>query len=1188
MTNKKDISHVIESQFPAIYREEGEALIDFVNAYYDFVSHNSKSNDEMLDGVDLDKSVDEFVSKFKETYLADFPFVTSTDKRFMIRHIMDYYRAKGSVESTKLILRLLFNEESSVYFPSSDIFKLSDSEWVEPTYIEVEKKESNSNLIDKEISGSRSGAKGIVEGVVTKRINGRYIDVLYLSNLRGAFLFGEKVTADGELRGAPTVTGSLTDIQVRNGGRNNRVGDIFEAVGAGRQGKVRVAAVENGTGRVDFNLLEGGSGYTTTDRTNIYISDGVLTIDNENLEFMDFERVSQQMETVELISAGDIFDAASRGNYFTGMNPNGVQVANGTIVESSKFFNESNTEIVSVKLVINSGTFDKQEKINLSSNASFIAGEHAEEESTVEITVANETVAFTVGHRVDQATMVDYGSLTGNIVVANATGFVPRETIVQYNANNEIAATAEIASISGNTLKVRGIYSYSSPGEFVTGKNVTGLNSAKVSNVTTVTLAESSKIYNGYAFGTVFAYDGATKKLTLKPAWGTFEPGLAINAFNGNNPTPTATASVQAVNVPEIGARGRIAAQPTANSIIVDGLFGSFTGGKKVRGDKSKRTATITTVANEGATDVWLNGNSASNGVIDLIANTTASAMVIGQNTSSIGVHGNTVPFFASKDITIDSTNNTVNNIVITDESIGQAKFYLTNSHNFAVGDLVRFDIDLLIAGEIQSINTVTNLTSRNIAEKSITVNLTPAEIAILKNEFTVNMSSVMEVVSMPIRTNRAELISPPRDANGAIRELNLEVARTSGGRDANFVIGSLENEETVFINTDLISANNTVGVPYTGIQINGANSGVGFVDSIFINSGGSGYSNGEVITFTGGGYADGEPLIGAYGIVATNASGAIIDVQIANHGMGYWKAPTLKFSGNNATANLSIGMDFGYGFPKSPNGDLDTVIQDCLTMEQFTIGTIANLGSINPGADYTADPYVRVYNKYVAGFNRADFFLVLRNVDGNFRVGENLSQNVGGSEFAKGIVLATTGDILIVRRTSFNTAFSSNIQIVGDKSGATGLVDRIETLQDSHVMGDNANFDTKVISANGIATSLEVIDSGFGYLNDGEITLKSADTNFVMSGVSKVERQGKGTGYWNTVSSNINSNAKIHDNKYYQEYAYEVIVGRSVDKYEKILKNILHVSGTELFGRVENRRVIKTSASVKSSITVS
>ena len=44
-----------------------------------------------------------------------------------------------------------------------------------------------------------------------------------------------------------------------------------------------------------------------------------------------------------------------------------------------------------------------------------------------------------------------------------------------------------------------------------------------------------------------------------------------------------------------------------------------------------------------------------------------------------------------------------------------------------------------------------------------------------------------------------------------------------------------------------------------------------------------------------------------------------------------------------------------------------------------------------------------------------------------------------------------------------------------------------------------------------------------------------------------------------------------LHDNDFYQEFSYQVVASVSLDKYEDVVRDILHVSGMKIFGTVVN-----------------
>lgn len=1390
----KTISQIIEDQFPQIYREDSPVLIDFVTAYYEYMEQSGQSLDltrEMFNSNDIDRTVDDFLSHFQAKYLDNFPFVATTDKRFLVKNILDFYSAKGSQASIKLLMRLLFQEDVDVYLPGQDILKPSDSRWFRPIYLELSYSDRTTNFINKQVTGSVSGATAIVESITTKRINGRLIDVVYLSGLQGNFQFGEFVTDDLTIQGAPAVLGSLTNIAISNGGQNNRVGDILNvSSNSGRQGKVRVTDIVRETGRVEFDLIDGGAGYALNGiqavqaghaniletPTDIFVSERVLTFEktkftdqeiadeiayiatlfnpalsvdsqwrvlanetassvekqrlyeflvslrvdggisyfyadiNKNgtvnatdvalatlgefdskeyddfrssIDFINFEKVIQPLETVSLLSATDIFDNAIIGSMLKGVDADGLEVANAVIVNI--LGDETDASQGDIVVQLYTGTFGQQALIELAANTDMTTddiGDVIEEGSIIDLAIPNAVIVngpFQVGERVVQ---IIFEEDTGNTVVSS------------YGIG-------------------------------------------RISSIQT---------------------DGANRVLRIDPAWGTFTAGAGVPPVIGLTSLAEGTIVTAGVDIIDQGAVGRLAAIDDPTTIVVDIINGTFTQNKYIRSSASGIESQIqdslgAVNSGYGATDVYLDGNSNANGIIDISANSYAIGYVTGQNTSSVGLHTISGTFYAG-----DIGNN-------------------LSREEIAI-QILRIALNLDTPSNIKYQGIFDILTANNNALADINGNgtVTAADaLAVVRGTDDGRFDEYINPKFF-IRTVREELLSPPRDENGQIIQIdNLQLSAISQGTDASFDIGSIENEETVFLNTDLIGSNNVTNIPYLNVTLDGGNSSIGFIDSIDIintyiemdsvyvietseapnlqldedftseNAAGkivdnnwqiynsltdtltsdnrivvqvsaytgnepfaigdtitgsisantvvvykvhnlskslvnditvyqgdfanaetantdaalvsgkivdwkerndvtvlyltdivagtstefidsealyvhqvfsanegrfirlgtanvsvitsSGYSNNESFVLVGGGRTGGNPLVSGIGSIETNASGSVTQVTVIQPGVGYNNQPSIDLSfaytidtyPGPATANnnvlLKINTDFGYGFPKLPSGDFITPIEDMLTSGNFTIGSITSLTSINPGSNYDTNPFINVYNRYVAGFNRGNFRLSIQLISGTgqFIVGENVTQTVGNVTSVKGSVKIVAPTSLTLERLNFNVAFSEGIELVGVTSGARASITGIEPTSDE-IWGTNAIVDSDVIVAAGVATNVEVIDSGFGYLENENVTMTPANTNnvFLATGVANLENQGVGSGIWKTFNAHLNSNKKIRDSVYYQEFSYDVISRQSLDKYEDILKSTLHVAGTKMFGSVsiESEIDLKTDTS--------
>ena len=314
MKNIEDlVSPLIQSQFPAFYNEEGPLFIEFVKSYYKWLETTGQQayySRNLIEYRDVDKTVDEFIVHFKETFLKDLPLSVQADERLFIRNILDLYQNKGNEQSVKLAMKALFNQDSAVYLPGQDVLKSSDGTWTKPKYLEVTVSPRNKSFVNKEVVGVSTGSKAFCESVVKKRVNGKFIDVLFLSNVRGDFQYGEQIveTANTNTINAPAVTGSLTSLEVLNGGQDFAVGDEFNVISEnGKNAKAIVTSITSATGRVDFKILDGGFGFSNT--ASVFISDKVLrynSLSNSNTlitEFSRFENVSQQLMRVGFTSA---------------------------------------------------------------------------------------------------------------------------------------------------------------------------------------------------------------------------------------------------------------------------------------------------------------------------------------------------------------------------------------------------------------------------------------------------------------------------------------------------------------------------------------------------------------------------------------------------------------------------------------------------------------------------------------------------------------------------------------------------------------------------------------------------------------------------------------------------------------------------------------------------------------------
>ena len=284
------ISPTIAEQFPALYREEGDFLVEFVKAYYE---HNESIMDRNVPKLrDVDTTLASFLIFFKKKYLQSLPLDTVVDTRFIIKHIQDLYKRKGSEESLRLLFRMFFDEEIEVFYPSTAILKPSDSIWGGAIYLELKPV----NTVDDypiqrgdKLQGDVSGASAFVDNIIFVNFSGTISPIAYLSNVSGTFISDDAITvtragvshAHGKL-----VLGSISENIIQNTSRSpgqvlgDKVKLVSTASGSSATGTIsEVSTTTSGT--IDFIKEDGGFGYVIEppeDVNDVSISNQALIV----------------------------------------------------------------------------------------------------------------------------------------------------------------------------------------------------------------------------------------------------------------------------------------------------------------------------------------------------------------------------------------------------------------------------------------------------------------------------------------------------------------------------------------------------------------------------------------------------------------------------------------------------------------------------------------------------------------------------------------------------------------------------------------------------------------------------------------------------------------------------------------------------------------------------------------------
>lgn len=285
MSANNRTSSLISSQLPFFVREEHENFTRFIEAYYEFLEQQGgllNRSKTIRSNQNVDEAIDEFAQHLYSQFMESIPDNIVTDKALLMKHIKDFYRARGTEKATRFLMNIMFAEDIEFYYPKKDVIRVSDGKW----YIERSLRIKNTkvdNISDNSLAalekyigarvvGTVSGAAALVEKTDRYYEYGTQIDEIILSNIDGDFKNGETVTAlvDGpesqQTVQSDVFGGVVNSVKIVNPGSQYVVGDSAVVVSnSGTGAVVTVASVTSGNVS-SIVIMDSGAGYRSGDK----------------------------------------------------------------------------------------------------------------------------------------------------------------------------------------------------------------------------------------------------------------------------------------------------------------------------------------------------------------------------------------------------------------------------------------------------------------------------------------------------------------------------------------------------------------------------------------------------------------------------------------------------------------------------------------------------------------------------------------------------------------------------------------------------------------------------------------------------------------------------------------------------------------------------------------------------------
>ena len=345
---EKNISLFVKRQFPAIYREDGPELVQLVEDYYKWSETQENQHlyqsRRLFETKDIDTTLESMIILFKKKFLADLPLKADLIK-FIIKNILDLYRAKGTARGIELFFAVFYQEtDIEISYPSSKMQKISDSEWKQGVYLQMfpnnnlftsktGKEYEYFDLLARNIEGAVTKAKASVRSVNFFILNGVKTPVIYLDGIQGTFKKYEDIITNiaGEVVSFGKSNGSLSSFTIAPTYLNpaaatgRKVGEVFDVIQKDAySGTAIVTKVSTDvSGEITYTLEDGGYGYTLNN-TRLIVSDQSIILNNGEAGYNQ-----------EFIIGETITDSFGNAGIITGQNESvvGFKMTSGQIMQ---------------------------------------------------------------------------------------------------------------------------------------------------------------------------------------------------------------------------------------------------------------------------------------------------------------------------------------------------------------------------------------------------------------------------------------------------------------------------------------------------------------------------------------------------------------------------------------------------------------------------------------------------------------------------------------------------------------------------------------------------------------------------------------------------------------------------------------------------------------------------------------
>jgi hypothetical protein len=264
--NKNTESTRIETLIPQQLINDSAALVEFLKEYYKFLGQSGQPTnviENIVENKDLDIAIEKYISLVEKEIGYGMVSRMEANKTNVYKNIEEFYDAKGSLDSFKLLFRLLYNAEIEVALPKEQILIASDGRWEQQNVVyaqtisgnifsivntQIDIVNTNGTIIQVEVDRVRFVRDNIYEITINQNFVGNILDDATITTTEYS---GQLINALGSFR-------------IIQPGRNFSIGQILEIDDGsidGLKSLIKITSVDSNGAILNFEFIQFGTEY---------------------------------------------------------------------------------------------------------------------------------------------------------------------------------------------------------------------------------------------------------------------------------------------------------------------------------------------------------------------------------------------------------------------------------------------------------------------------------------------------------------------------------------------------------------------------------------------------------------------------------------------------------------------------------------------------------------------------------------------------------------------------------------------------------------------------------------------------------------------------------------------------------------------------------------------------------------